>query len=122
MDFIVEFGQGEGVGVESNGVDFIVHWGNCGEDGGEGIVQCICFDNEQSAQNPMCQYWCSGEGLLQHVESRAASVGELPSRAFAGDAGEQDSDVRVMWNKMLVEISKPRKDCMSLILWGSGQF
>ena len=72
-------------------------------------TQCICFDNEQSAQNPMCQYWCSGEGLLQHVESRAAFVGELPSRAFAGEAGEQDSDVRVMWNKMLVEISKPQE-------------
>ena len=38
VDIVVEFGQHEGVGVESNGVEFIVHWGNCGEDAGEGVV------------------------------------------------------------------------------------
>ena len=38
VDIVVEFGGCKGVGVESNGVDFIVHWGYCGENGGEGIV------------------------------------------------------------------------------------
>ena len=38
VDIIVEFGQGEGVGMEGNGVDFIVHQRNCREDGSEGAV------------------------------------------------------------------------------------
>ena len=38
VDIVVEFGGHKGVGVESNGVDFIVCWGYRGEDGGEGVV------------------------------------------------------------------------------------
>ena len=38
MDIGVEFRGRKGVGVESNGVDFIVHWRYHREDGGEGIV------------------------------------------------------------------------------------
>ena len=38
MDIIVELGGHKGAGVESNGVDFIVHWRYHGEDGGEGVV------------------------------------------------------------------------------------
>ena len=38
MDIVVEFRGHKGAGVERNGVDFIVHWGYCGEDGGEGVV------------------------------------------------------------------------------------
>ena len=38
MDIIVEFRGCEGAGMESNGVDFIVHQRDCGEDGSEGIV------------------------------------------------------------------------------------
>ena len=57
----------------------------------------------------MCQYQHSGEGLLQHVESRVAFVREIPSRAFAGEAGEWDGNVGVVWNKTPVEISKPQE-------------
>ena len=38
VDIVVEFGGHKGAGVESNGVDFIVHRGYHGENGGEGIV------------------------------------------------------------------------------------
>ena len=69
----------------------------------------------------MCLYWCSGEGFLQCVESRAAFVREVPSGAFAGEVGEQNSDVRVVQNETPVEICEPQEDCMSLILQGSGQ-
>ena len=48
-----EFGGHKGAGVESNGVDFIVHWRYHGEDGGEGVVQRICFDYERRAWNPV---------------------------------------------------------------------
>ena len=44
----------------------------------------------------MCQYRHSGEGLLQHVESGAALVREIPSGAFAGEVGKQDSNVGVV--------------------------
>ena len=35
MDIVVEFGGRKGAGVESNGVDFIVHWGYHGENGSD---------------------------------------------------------------------------------------
>ena len=38
VDIVVEFGQCEGAGMESNRVDFIVHRGYHGEDGGKGVV------------------------------------------------------------------------------------
>ena len=38
VDIVVEFGGHKGVGRESNRVDFIVHQGDCGEDGGEDVV------------------------------------------------------------------------------------
>ena len=53
MDIIVEFGGHKGAGVESNGVDFIVRQRYCGENGGEGIVQHVCFDYEWRAWNPV---------------------------------------------------------------------
>ena len=71
-------------------VDFIVHQRNHGEDGSED------FNDEQRVQDPVCQYQHSGEGLLQHVESGAAFVGEIPRRAFAGKVGEWDSNARVV--------------------------
>ena len=109
VNIVVEFGWGEGVGVEGNGVDFIVHQRNHREDGSEGVVWCIHFNDEQRVQDPVCQYQHSGEGLLQHVESGAAFVGEIPRRAFAGKVGEWDSNARVVWNKMPVELSEPQE-------------
>ena len=53
MDIVVEFGGCKGAGVESNGVDFSVCQGYCGEDGGEGVVQCIRFNYEWRAQDPV---------------------------------------------------------------------
>ena len=38
VDIIVEFGGCKNAGMESNGVDFIVHWRDCGEDGSKGVV------------------------------------------------------------------------------------
>ena len=57
----------------------------------------------------MHQHWCSGEGFLQRVESRAAFVGEVPSGAFAGKVGEQNGDVRVVQNETPVEISETQE-------------
>ena len=53
MDIVVEFRGRKGLGVESNGMDFIVCRGLCGEDGSKGIVQRICFDYERRAWNPV---------------------------------------------------------------------
>ena len=79
VDIVVEFGGHKGAGVESNGVDFIVRQRYHGEDGSKGIVQCVCFDYERRAWNPVHKHWCSGEGFLQHVESGVAFVGEIPA-------------------------------------------
>ena len=57
----------------------------------------------------MCQYRHSGEGLLQGIESRAAFVGEILGGGFADEAGEWDSNVRIVQNKMSVEISEPEE-------------
>ena len=54
VDIVVEFRGCKGVGVEGNGVDFIVRQGYHGEDGGEGVVQRVCFNYEWRAWNPVC--------------------------------------------------------------------
>ena len=64
VDIIVEFRGHKGAGVESNGVDFIVRQRYHGKNGGEGVVQCVHFDYERRAWNPVRQHWCSGEGFL----------------------------------------------------------
>ena len=109
MDIVVEFRGCKGVGVESNGVDFIVHWRYHGEDGSKGVVQHIHFDYEWRACNPVHQHWCGGEGFLQCVESGAAFVREILSGALAGEVGEQNGDVRVVQNETPVEISKTQE-------------
>ena len=38
-----------------------------------------------------------------------AFVREIPSGAFAGEAGEYNGDVRVVWNETPVEISKTQE-------------
>ena len=53
MDIVDEFRGCKGAGVESNGVDFIVHQGYHGEDGSKSVVQCIHFNYEQRAWNPV---------------------------------------------------------------------
>ena len=53
-----------------------------------------------------CPYRCGGEGFLQHVENRVAFVGEVPSRVFAGEVGEQNGNVGVVQDEMPVEISE----------------
>ena len=53
VDIVVEFGGCKGAGVESNGVDFIVHRRYCGENGGEGVVRHVHFDYERRAWNPV---------------------------------------------------------------------
>ena len=57
----------------------------------------------------MHYHWCGGEGFLQCVESGAAFVREIPSRAFVGEAGERNGDVRVVQNEMSIEISKTQE-------------
>ena len=64
VDIVVEFGGRKGAGVESNGVDFIVHQGYRGENGSKGLVQRVCFNYERRAWNPVHKHWCSGEGFL----------------------------------------------------------
>ena len=51
VDTVVEFEGRKGAGVESDGVDFIVHRGDHGEDGGKGIVRCVHFNYEQRTGN-----------------------------------------------------------------------
>ena len=51
VDIVVEFRGHKGVGVESNGVDFIVRWGYRGENGGKGVVRHVRFNYERSLES-----------------------------------------------------------------------
>ena len=53
--------------------------------------------------------WHSGEGFFQRHESRAALIGEVPSGTFPSETGEQNSDFRVFWNEMSIEIGKAQE-------------
>ena len=80
-----------------------------GKDGSEGIVQGICFNNKQRAQNPVGQDQHSGEGLFQGHECGAALIGEVPSCSFMSEASERNGDFGIFWNKTLIEIGKAKE-------------
>ena len=59
------------MGVESNGVDFIVCWGYRGEDGSKGIVQHIHFNYEQRTWDPVVKAFFSVLKVEQHLSEKS---------------------------------------------------
>jgi hypothetical protein len=71
----------------------------------------------------MSQYWSSGKGLLQGLESRLAIVGEIPFDSFPGESGKRNSDIGVVVNEVSIEVSKLLHPCNTVPdsgLWTSG--
>ena len=68
MYVIVELRGGESPGVKSNWVEFGVIWRYDGENGGEGVVRGVSFEDDLCVWNPMSQYQSSGEGFFEHVQ------------------------------------------------------
>ena len=115
MDIIVE---GKSPRVKGNQMDFTVGWRYIGKDSSKGVVQGIYFNNKWRAQNTVGQAWCSGEGLFQQCESRAALIGEVPTSSFMSEAGEFNGDFGVFQDKTLIEIGKAQEGLDSFNILG----
>jgi hypothetical protein len=64
ISVIVEFHRINGVGMESDRVDFTVGGVN-GEDGHKSIVQGIHLDHDLGVRHPMGEEWCMCKFLLE---------------------------------------------------------
>ena len=109
VDVVVGLRWGKSPRVEGDWMNFAISQRYDGKDSSEGIVQGICFNDKQGAQNPVGQDQCSGEGLFQWHESGVALIGEVPSSTFMSEMGEWNGDCGVFWNKTLIEIGKAQE-------------
>ena len=109
MDVVVELRRCKSPRVEGDQMNFAVGWRYGGKDSSKGVVRGICFNDKWGAQNPVGQDRRSGDGLFQQHESGAALIREVPSSTFTSETGERNSDFRVFWNKMLIEIGKAQE-------------
>src|SRR5882724_13076222 len=65
--------------------------------------------------------WSCGESPFKCFKGRTALIGKVPGGTLVGKTCNWNSDFRISVNETMVEISKPRKDWMSLTFWGSSQ-
>ena len=92
MCVIVEFGCGEGTGVESHRVDFTrveLDRENCSQS----IVRSISLDNDWLVWNPMCEDRGGSEGSLKRLDGFSSGVREVPLYSLLGEARERNNDI-----------------------------
>ena len=82
----------------------------------------------------MCEDWCSGEGLLEHVKGAMTLLRKIPRSVLLGELGQGYHNVRVIKYKLAVKVCeskdgldvlylsrlRPVTDCSDLIR-GHGQ-
>ena len=90
-------------------MDFKVVWRCDRENGSEGIVGGVSFENDLHVWNPMSQYWSSGEGFFQHFEGFPAFWSEIPNNSFSSQMCEWNHNIRAVKNESLIKISKSEK-------------
>ena len=109
MYVIVELWGSEGPGVKSDQVDFGFIWRCDRENGSEGIVGGVSFENDLHVWDPMGQYRSGGESFFEHFEGFPAFRSEVPNNSFSSQMHEQNRDIGVVKNESLIKISKSKK-------------
>ena len=109
MYVIVELWGSESLGVKSNWVDFGIVQRCDRENGGEGVVGSISFEDDLHIWNPMSQYWGRGKGFLEGFEGFPAFQSEVPSDPLSSQTCEQNCNIRIVKNESPIKISKSEK-------------
>jgi len=117
---IVQLQSSQGSGVVGNWTNLSVSASDR-QDASNSIVEGISFHDNRGVQNEVSEDGCSSEGMLQHVEGALTVLREVPRSIFPGEPGKRDHDVRVIEDKPVVEVRKPKKDWMSFTFQGLGQ-
>jgi hypothetical protein len=104
VHIVVQFCGRKGLGMKSNWVHSIVS--EDGEDCFKSIAGGIGFHNEQSVRNPLDEGRSRGEGRLEAVEGLLTRIRPVPRGALASKTSQWNSDVGVVRNETMVEISK----------------
>ena len=109
MYVVVELWGGESLGVKSNRVDFGVVQRYNRENGSEGVVRGISFEDDLCVWNPMSQNQSSGEGFFEHFKEFPAFQGEIPNNSFPSQMREQNHNIEVVKYESLVKVCKSEK-------------
>jgi len=83
VDVVVEFGQSKGVGEKSYWMKLVID--DDRKDCSESIVGSVGFNHKLMIWKPMVKDQSTDEGLLQHRESRAAFIVEVPLSTLLGE-------------------------------------
>ena len=93
MYIVVELQGGEISGVKSDQVDFGVIRRCDRENGGEGVVGSVGFENDLCIWNPMSQYRGCGKGFFEGFEGFPAFWSEVPNNSFSSQMHEWNCDI-----------------------------
>ena len=108
MHVVVEFGAGEGPGLEGDGMDFAVVTGDR-EDSGDGVVGGVSLDSDLSIRNPVVKDGGLSKSLFEILEGGSCGVRENPRNAFAREASERNSDFGIAVNKTSIKVAETKK-------------
>ena len=79
------------------------------QDASNGVVRGIRFHNDRGVQNEMGKDGCSGEGVLESIESTSTVLGEDPRSIFLGELGKRNHNFGVIENEPVVEVGKSQE-------------
>jgi len=102
---VVQLWSSQGPGVISNRTNLSISTSDR-QDASDRVVGGISFHNDRGVQNKVGEYGRSGEGMLQCVEGASTILGEVPRSIFLGEPGEGNHNVRVVKDKLAVEIGE----------------
>ena len=109
MYVVVELRGGESPGVKSDWVDFGIVWRCDRENGGEGVVGSVGFENDLRIWNPMSQYRGCGKGFYEGFEGFPAFWSEVPSNPLSIQTCERNCNIGIVKNEFLIKICKSEK-------------
>ena len=76
MYVVVEFGGGECLRMECNGVEIIT--GLSGEDHSEGVIGGVGLDDQRSSRDELGEHRSGGESFLEGIEGFLTSESPIP--------------------------------------------
>ena len=109
MYIVVELRGGEGPGVKSDRVDFGIVRRCDRENGGEGVVEGIGFEDDLCIWNPVGQYRGHGKGLFEGFKGFPAFRSEVPSDPLSSQTHERNCNIGVVKNESSIKVCKSEK-------------
>lgn len=108
VGIVVQFGGSERAGVEGDRMDFGVRY-NDRKDSCNCVIRSVCFENERSTGNEVCEDRSGDESLFERIEGFKTFFVEVPFDGFSGEADKRKDYVGVMTDESPIKVGKPQE-------------